>query len=107
MVDKVFNTTFEVSLRVILILAADEEPKTADTIAITDLITGYGKDFGISEENLHGDNYYGFSEFAARRSLVKKALRSLVVDGLASVSEGKGGFHYAASESGIRYALSF
>ncbi|MBR0577231.1 hypothetical protein KCG48_12985 [Proteiniclasticum sp. BAD-10] len=106
MVDKVFNTTFEVSLRVMLILAADEEPKTADTIAITDFITGYGKNFGISDENLHGDNSYGFSEFTARRSLVIKALRSLVLDGLVSVSEGKGGFRYVANETGIRYALS-
>ena len=105
--DSVFNTPFEVSLRVMLVLAADEEPKTADMVATTDFITVYGKNFGFSEENLHGDNNYGFGEFAARRLLVKKALKSLVVDGLIDISNSDGGFHYAANEIGICYCLSF
>jgi hypothetical protein len=103
----VFNTPFEVSLRVLLLLSADGRQRTADMIAAMDFITVYGRNFGIAETNLHGDNTYKFGEFANRRAVVKKALKLLVLDGKVDVYEKAGGFHFAINDEGeaIRYAL--
>lgn len=52
-------------------------------IYAADFIAAYGKTFGISDEDLNGDNQYKFSEFASRRGAVQNALKELVLDGLA------------------------
>lgn len=98
---KVFNTPFEISLRVLLTLdAVDKRPQTVDMITVADFITIYGKDFGITDDNLHGDNSYKFCELAARRSLVTDALKSLVLDGLIVATASKKGFLYMINDNG-------
>ena len=48
MMTNVFNTTFELSLRVLLALESSiDRPQTVDMITAIDFITVYGKDFGI------------------------------------------------------------
>ena len=65
---KLFNTPFEVSLRILLILYAVKPlSMTIDRISAYDLMSVYGQDFGISEQNLHGENQFSFSEFSAKR----------------------------------------
>lgn len=104
----VFNTLFEVSLRVLLLLNNVEgEMLTVDFITAIDFITIYGKDFGISDENLHGDNNYKFSEFAMRRDYVNKAIRKLVINGFACVETHQNGFAYAITEAGAAYCSNF
>jgi hypothetical protein len=101
MMTNVFNTTFELSLRVLLTLdSSNNSPKTVDMITALDFITVYGKDFGISEENLHGDNSYRFCELAIRRELITGALKSLVLDGLVSVRASEKGFTYEINSKG-------
>ena len=97
----VFNTTFEISLRVLLALdSSNNNPKTVDMITAIDFITVYGKDFGISEENLHGNNSYRFCELAVRRDLITGALKSLVLDELVSVQASEKGFTYEINGKG-------
>lgn len=106
--NSVFNTPFELSLRVLLMLeTGGEQWETADMIAAADFITVYGKDFGISDENLHGDNTYKYSEFALRRELVKKAIKQLVLNDLISVSSTKKGFSYSINQKGLAYSKNF
>lgn len=101
MAENVFNTPFEISLRVLLTLFVDDaQTKTVDMVVAADFMTIYGRDFGIAEENLNGDNAFNFSEFAARRELVQKALRLLVLDGLVFVSKRLDGFGYGISTKG-------
>jgi len=101
MMTNVFNTTFELSLRVLLTLdSLNKSPKTVDMITALDFITVYGKDFGVSEENLHGDNSYRFCELAIRRELITGALKSLVLDGLVSVRTSEKGFTYEINSKG-------
>lgn len=102
--NSVFNTPFEISLRTLLTLeVAREQWKTADMIAAADFITVYGKVFGISETNLHGDNDFKFSEFALRRELVKKSVRLLVKKGLINVIYTDNGFSYSIAQKGLDY----
>jgi transposase len=102
--NSVFNTTFEISLRTLIMLEiADEQPETADMIAAADFITLYGRDFGISQINLHGDSSYKFSEFAQCRELVNMAVKLLVKKGLINVSLTKNGFSYSINQRGLSY----
>jgi hypothetical protein len=99
--NNVFNTVFEVSLRILLTLeASPHEWLSSERIAASDFIAIYGKDFGAANENLHGDNNYRYSEFALRREIVRNALKSLVTRQLADVRETPEGFSYSLSPLG-------
>ena len=101
----IFNTTFEISLRVLLILeSTPREWISSDRIAATDFITVYGKDFGITSENLHGENNYRYSEFTLRRGLVKEALKSLVFRDLVHVQNTSDGLAYTLAKDGGEYS---
>lgn len=102
--NKIFNTTFESSLRILLLLSVSEdEQMTLDRIADYDFITIYSKYFGISDMALHGENEFGLSEFAARRGMMQSTMKSLVLDGLVSVKRRLNGFQYSISSHGKGY----
>lgn len=104
----VFSSVREVSFRALLALSANNgKSATSDMIAAIDFITAYGKDFGIADENLHGDNNFKFSEFTVRRDTVNKALKKLVLDGLVTVSIRQTGFVYAVNDIGEDYCSKF
>lgn len=98
--NNLFNTPFEISIRILLLLSAYAQPITVERILITDFISTYGKDFGITENNLNGDNSYRFSEFIARRELVKQAVKKLVLQRLIKPEGSKLGFIYTLTEDG-------
>lgn len=102
---KLFNSTFEVSLRLMLLLSvANDAPMSVDRIAAYDVITIYSRDFGLSNEVLHGDNEFGLSEFASRRSKTQVALRELVLNGSVKAIASDKGFLYQITPAGKRVA---
>ncbi|EGY1136949.1 hypothetical protein ATS86_000608 [Listeria monocytogenes] len=105
--NNLFNTPFEISIRVLLLLSAYSQPVTAERIMITDFITTYGKDFGITKNNLNGDNSYRFSEFIARRELVQQAVKKLVLQRLIKPNGSKLGFVYALTDEGSHLVQEF
>lgn len=101
---KLFNSTFEISLRILLMLSvSDESGMTIDRVVAYDFITIYSHNFGLSDSNLHGDNEFSFSEFASRRNLMTNAMKSLVLDNMVSVLRKKDGFRYAINEFGRKF----
>jgi hypothetical protein len=99
--NKIFNTTFETGLRILLLLSVSEdEQMTLDRIADYDFITIYSKYFGLSKIAMHGENEFGLSEFAARRGAMQSTLKSMVLDGLVSVKRRQNGFQYSISSVG-------
>ena len=93
---KLFNSSFELSLRILLLLSiSEDEGMTIDGVLAYDFITIYNRYFGLSETSLHGENDFGFSEFANRRDLIKEALKVLVLDGMITVLRKEDGFHYS------------
>jgi hypothetical protein len=103
----VYNTTFEVSLRVLFTLAVAECKMSADMIAVSDFLTVYGRDFGLSDENLHGDNSYRFGEFAVRREVVGEAVKELVLKAFITADSTSEGFVYAIHQRGREYIDTF
>ena len=64
--NKVFNTVFEISMRLLLILSLSKKKKlTLDNLVTVDFISNYSKEFGLSGSNLHGDNEFSFSVITA------------------------------------------
>ena len=102
MMNNLFNTTFETSLRVLLnLFVSRDREKTLDNIAACDFIATYSENFSITLTNLHGYSAFSFNEFATRRSLTSKALKSLVLNNLVSISANSNGFYYTINKRGI------
>lgn len=104
--DKVFNTTFETSLRILLLLDASDIDLDEQAIRAVDFIATYGKEFELSADSPNGDNPYMYCELAARKSLTNEALKLLVVNGFVQPSATKNGFLYRTTFHGHRYATS-
>lgn len=102
----IFNTVFETSLRILLILNESEDSYSCDRIMTIDFTAIYGKDFGISDYNLHGDSYFRYGEFPARRDLVTRAVKDLVIKELIKPSFLTSGFTYKITPSGKRVVKS-
>lgn len=99
--DKVFNTEFEISMRLLLVLSQSKNKKfTFDNLVTADFISNYSKEFGLSHNNLHGENEFSFSEFSARRALAQKAIKQLVLENMVKVSYSNTGFIYSITERG-------
>lgn len=103
---RVFNSTLENALLIILLLDAFSTPQNTDMLYAADFIVVYGKTFGITDENLNGDNQYKFSEFVSRRAIVQKALKKLVLDGLVMPSEMDSGIVFQITADGKKYCAS-
>lgn len=105
--NKLFNTPFELSLHVILLLDEVDTGMTLDRIAAYDFIAIYCEDFNIADRALNGENGFAFSELSARRGLIKAAIKSLVIDGLVTVSDDNSGILYSVSGIGREMGKSF
>ena len=103
---RVFNSTLENALRIILLLDAFGTPQNTDMLYAADFIVVYGRTFGIADDDLNGDNQYKFSEFVSRRAMVQKALKELVLDGLVMPSEVDSGIVFQITDTGKKYCAS-
>lgn len=104
MMSNLFNSTFENSLRIVILLDAFEKPINLDMIYVTDFIVSYGKDFGVSTDNLNGDNPYKYSEFASRREIISAALKHLVLEGLVLPQNTNNGIIYCLTSDGKTFS---
>ena len=102
----IFNGSFEVSLRILMILYVTQDRMSMDRIVAMDFIAVYGKDFGVSEDNLHGENNYRFSEYAARRQIMSQAIKELVIRNYIMPHVNKKGFCYSLSDDGKSFCES-
>lgn len=106
MTNKLFNSAFENSLRILLLLAEFDCGQSLDKIYATDFMVSYGATFGVSESDLNGDNQYKFSEFASRREIVRQALKQLVLDGLVWPDNSAAGILYSITDTGREYGAT-
>lgn len=89
--NELFNSPFELSLRVLIILNTAQLRLTIDKIVAYDFISTYSSDFGISESNLHGNNSYRFSEYTTKRIIITQSIKNLVLEGFVLPHCNKGG----------------
>lgn len=107
MTAKLFNSTFEMELRILLLLLeSNGRQYTVDRIVVLDFITCYSADFSLPYGNLHGENSYKFGEMSNRRLLAQEAVKELVTKGFITVAVDKG-YYFSISDQGKAYAKKF
>lgn len=104
MMSKLFNSVFENSLRLILLLDAFPSAQSLDMLYAADFMVSYGATFGVADNDLNGENQYKFSEFASRREVVRSSLRQLVLEGMALPENTSRGIQYAITGAGHQYS---
>ena len=62
------------ALRILILLKASKTPLSKERIYLTDFLSTYGKFYGLSSFNLHGDNDLCIIELSARKQLTNLAL---------------------------------
>lgn len=97
---KVFNTTFENMLRVLLLTDTLNYSANVDRLAALDFICIYGKKCKVLDKNLHGDNEFGFAEFANKREKITEAVKLSVRNNFMNVEYTEHGFLYSINERG-------
>lgn len=97
---KVFNTTFENMLRILLLADTLNTPANVDRLAALDFICIYGKKCKVLDKNLHGDNEFGFAEFANKREKITEAIKLSVRNDFMNVEHAEQGFLYSINERG-------
>lgn len=75
-------------------------PINVDRIAALDFICIFGKKFEVLDKNLHGDNDFGFAEFAYKREKVVDATKLAVRNDYISVVQDGQGFRYQINDRG-------
>ena len=103
MTESVFNSTFEMELRVLLLMsAAKKKAYSIERIVSLDFIVCYAGYFQLPYLNRQGDNQYMFSELASRRERLQEAVKGLVVQGLLNV-EMDNGYAFSITDAGSKY----
>lgn len=103
---RVFNSTFENTLRVLLLLNEFQRPMDLDVICAIDFLTVYGKSCGVTERDINGTSPYIFSEYASRRPVLNLTVNEMILTGLMDVEQTEKGFQYSLSEQGNHTAAS-
>ncbi|WP_341869213.1 ABC-three component system middle component 2 [Ligilactobacillus ubinensis] len=97
---KLFNSRFELALRILLILG-QKESASLDQLLVFDFITTYASSFNLSKNNLHGDNAFNYSEIASRRSVLDKGISLLRMYNLLDINySGRNGYEYHLTDLG-------
>lgn len=103
----IFNSSVELTLRVLQVLSHFSD-LNIDQIAIIDFKATYGKYFGNSEYNLHGDNEFGLQEYGLRRQKISNTIKKGVLQGIITYREFvKKGFLYSLSIDGKSVVNNF
>ena len=105
--NNLFNSSFEMGLRVVSLVSTYDKPCTKERIFCIDFIACYAAAFGLPYENLHGINQFMFGELANRRALLQEALKDLVTSGLLSVGIENKEYISSISTEGKKYASLF
>lgn len=90
----------------LILYSTNTSGMTIDRITAYDFITIYGKDLGVSKNNLHGINHFSFSELSSKRTICSEGVKSFVLDGLISITRNSEGFLYSLTSTGMEYVQS-
>lgn len=101
---QIFNSRFEISLRILLILNFYNFALSEDYIVAIDLFNTYGKMYEFTDNNLHGNNELGYSEISTRKTLFKSAFKFLIKKALIAPGETDKGFTYRITNEGMELA---
>ena len=62
-------------LRILLLMGVLNAPANSDRLTALDFICIYGNKCKVLDSNLHGNNEFGFAEFANKREKIAEAIK--------------------------------
>lgn len=101
---EIFNSTFEVTLRILLVLSGMKISLRQEQILYIDFLCCYSADYGLAEENLNGKSNIKLAELALRRKKIRSALKQAVLDGFVVPFDADDGILYKISGKGENLA---
>ena len=104
--NSVFNTAFESSLRLVLLMSCIDSPVEFERITALDTITIYGFSSEYADYDLHANANRRTDEYGARRYSDRNALRRLVLSGYANIDTTDDNINYIITEKGKELAES-
>lgn len=83
-----------------------DTPANVDRLVALDFICIYGKKCKVLDKNLHGDNEFGFAEFANKREKITEAIKLSVRNNFINVEHTEQGFFYSINDRGREVVLN-
>lgn len=78
MSSSIFNSVYETSMRLALLLKTFDCPLSSEDLFAFDFIATYGKEFGLTDVSLNGDSEFTLSKATLRRKRVMESISYLV-----------------------------
>ena len=103
MSSSVFNSVYETSMRLVLLLYNFEAPLTSEELFVYDFVATYGKEFGLTDVSLNGDSEFTLSKATLRRKRVMESISYLVRNGYITLIAGKNETKYELTERGNEF----
>ena len=103
MSSSVFNSVYETSMRLVLLLFAFDAPLSSEELFVFDFVATYGKEFGLTDVSLNGDSEFTLSKATLRRKRVMESISYLVRNGYITLIAGKNETKYELTERGNEF----
>jgi hypothetical protein len=104
--NRIFNTTFEASVRILMLLSLVLEPIEAERIVALDSITIYGHSIGFAEYDINSNSQRRSNEYTARRYKDLNAIKRLTLTGLIKAEFINSALMYSITTTGKNYVQS-
>ena len=101
---KIFNTEFENSLRIILLLSYLDEPVSFFRIKLLDFLCLHGKELLNLPMSLNGTTEFLKNEYDSKDEVLKESIKHLVLDGMIIPKLEEKNFTYQVTEVGRQIA---
>jgi len=98
---KIFNTEFEVSMRILILLSKCKNALDEEKILYLDYFTIYSKNYGFNDDNANGDGTFMINDLSSQKVLIKNSLKELVLQGFVKVQNTNQGFLYLINDDGL------
>ena len=98
-----FNSVYETSMRLVLLLFAFDAPLSSEELFVFDFVATYGKEFGLTDVSLNGDSEFTLSKATLRRKRVMEAVSYLVRNGYVAPMVTESNTKYALTERGNEF----
>lgn len=103
MSSSVFNSVYETSMRLVLLLFAFDAPLSSEELFVFDFVATYGKEFGLTDVSLNGDSEFTLSKATLRRKRVMEAISYLVRNGYITLIAEENETKYELTERGNEF----
>ena len=103
MSSSVFNSVYETSMRLILLLYAFGGPLSSEELFVFDFVATYGKEFGLTDVSLNGDSEFTLSKATLRRKRVMESISYLVRNGYITLIAEENETKYELTKRGYEF----